>query len=88
MKTILTCLTRLEEKGLVSHGKQSRAYVFSPTKSEDEVSTWYLMDRYGAIIDRFGDLAVAVFVELIGDDPVRYRFLRELVRECDERGST
>jgi predicted transcriptional regulator len=88
MKTILTCLTRLEEKGLVSHGKLSRAYVFSPTKSEDEVSTWYLMDRYGAIIDRFGDLAVAVFVQLIGDDPVRYRFLSQLVGECDERGIT
>jgi BlaI family transcriptional regulator, penicillinase repressor len=85
-KTILTCLTRLEEKGLVSHSKDRRAYRFSPTKSADEVSAWYVGDRLQAIIDRFGDLAVAVFVKLVGEDPVRYRFLRQLVEGKDEGG--
>jgi predicted transcriptional regulator len=85
-KTILTCLTRLEEKGLVCHSKESRAFRFSPTKSEDEVSAWYVADRFQAIIDRFGDLAVAVFVKQIGEDPDRYRFLRQLVEENDEGG--
>jgi predicted transcriptional regulator len=85
-KTILTCLTRLEEKGLVCHSKESRAFRFSPTKSADEVSAWYIANRFQAIIDRFGDLAVAVFVKQIGDDPARYRFLRQLVEENDERG--
>jgi predicted transcriptional regulator len=27
-KTILTCLTRLEAKGLVSHARERRAYLF------------------------------------------------------------
>jgi BlaI family transcriptional regulator, penicillinase repressor len=85
-KTILTSLTRLEEKGLVSHSKESRTYLFSPTKSEREVAAWYLGDRFRTLIDRFGDLAVAVFVEQIGEDPMRYRFLRQLVEENDERG--
>jgi BlaI family transcriptional regulator, penicillinase repressor len=85
-KTILTCLTRLEEKGLVSHSKERRAFRFSPTKSEDEVSAWYVRTRFEAIIDRFGDLAVAVFVQQIFEDPGRYRFLRQLVEANDERG--
>jgi predicted transcriptional regulator len=85
-KTILTCLTRLEEKGLVSHSKERRAFRFAPTKSEDEVSAWYVRTRFEVIIDRFGDLAVAVFVQQIREDPGRYRFLRQLVEANDERG--
>jgi hypothetical protein len=60
--------------------------VFSPTKSADEVSAWYVGARFRDLIDRFGDLAVAVFVEQIGEDPIRYRFLRQLVEGNDERG--
>jgi predicted transcriptional regulator len=85
-KTILTCLSRLEAKGLVSHERESRAYLFSPTKSADEVSAWYVGGRFRELIDRFGDLAVAVFVEQIGEDPIRYRFLRQLVEAHDEGG--
>ncbi len=85
-KTILTCLTRLEAKGLVSHARASRAYLFSPTKSADEVSAWYLAGRFHELIHRFGDLAVAVFVQQVGEDSRRYEFLRQLVEGHDERG--
>lgn len=85
-KTILTCLTRLEAKGLVSHARERRAYLFSPTKSADEMSAWYVGGRFRELVDRFGDLAVAVFVEQIGEDPIRYQFLCQLVEGNDERG--
>jgi predicted transcriptional regulator len=85
-KTISTCLARLEAKGLVSHARKSRAYLFSPTKSVDEVSAWYIRGRFEDLINRFGDLAVAVFVAQIGEDPTRYRILRQLVEGNDEGG--
>jgi predicted transcriptional regulator len=85
-KTILTCLTRLEAKGLVSHLRERRAYLFFPTKSADEVSAWYVGGRLRELISRFGDLAVAVFVEQIGEDPIRYEFLRQLLEGNYERG--
>ena len=85
-KTILTCLARLEAKGLVSHARKSRAYLFPPTKSVDEVSAWYIRGRFEDLINRFGDLAVAVFVAQIGEDPTRYRILRQLVEGNDEGG--
>ena len=85
-KTILTCLTRLEAKGLVSHARERRAYLFWPTKSADEVSAWYVGGRFRELIDRFGDLAVAVFVEQVCEDPIRYQFLQQLVEGNDERG--
>ena len=83
-KTILTC--RHEAKGLVPHARERRAYLFWPTKSADEVSAWYIGGRFRELIDRFGDLAVAVFVEQVGEVPIRYQFLRQLVEGNDERG--
>ena len=75
-----------EAKGLVSHARERRAYLFSPTKSADEVSAWYAGGRFRELIDRFGDLAVAVFVEQVGEVPIRYQLLRQLVEGNDERG--
>lgn len=85
-KTILTCLTRLEEKGLVCHHKDSRAYRFIPTKSREEVAAWYLLKQFDAIIERFGDLAVAIFVQQVAADPDRFHLLRQMVEVNDARG--
>jgi predicted transcriptional regulator len=85
-KTTLTCLTRLEAKGLVSHIKSDRAFVFSATKTELELSKWFIGERFRPVIDRYGNLAVAVFVEQVGENPSRYRYLQEIVEGCDEGG--
>jgi predicted transcriptional regulator len=37
-KTILTCLTRLERKGLVFHTKESRSFRFFPALSAQETA--------------------------------------------------
>jgi predicted transcriptional regulator len=87
-KTTLTCLTRLEAKGLVSHSKAERAFLFSPTKTEVELSTWFIGERFRPIIDHYGNVAVAVFVSLIGENPVRFQHLRDLVEALDEGGSS
>ena len=70
----------------MSDAKEHRTNLYSPTKSADEVSAWYVGRRCRELIDRFGGLAVAVFGEKIGEDPIRYQFLGRLVEGNDERG--
>jgi predicted transcriptional regulator len=62
-KTILTCLTRLERKGLVFHTKESRSFRFFPALSAEETAAKFIGEEVTEILNRFGDLAVAVFVD-------------------------
>jgi predicted transcriptional regulator len=83
-KTILTCLTRLEAKGLVTHDRDGRAYRFSPTMSEVDTAAWYVGKRLSEIVERYDDLAVAVFVNRFCGDPYRRQLVRRLLEALDE----
>jgi|HubBroStandDraft_2_1064218.scaffolds.fasta_scaffold295558_2 predicted transcriptional regulator len=78
-KTVLTCLTRLESKGLVFHVKQNRSFRFYPALSEGQMEAKFVGEEIGEMINRFGDLAVAVFVDRLGKDPERLKHLREIL---------
>ena len=83
-KTILTCLTRLEAKGLVTHDKEGRAYRFSSAKNEMDTAAWYVGNRLSRIVERYDDLAVAVFVNRFCEDPYRRQLVRQLLEALDE----
>jgi predicted transcriptional regulator len=83
-KTILTCLTRLEAKGLVTHDREGRAYRFSPTMNEVDTAAWYIGKRLSEIVERYDDLAVAVFVNRFCEDPYRRQLVRRLLEALDE----
>lgn len=87
-KTILTCLTRLETKGLVTHTKLGRAFCFLPSMTEEEMDTWHIEQGMAAFIDRYGDLAVAVFAARICADPKHRLMVRRLLEAHDEGGRT
>jgi hypothetical protein len=52
---------------------------------EEVTAAKFVGDEMSEILDRFGDLAVAVFVERLGPDPERRRRLRQLLEGGDER---
>ena len=83
-KTILTCLTRLEAKGLVTHDRVGRAYRFSPTMNEVDTASWYIGKRLSEIVERYDELAVAVFVNRFCEDPYRRQLVRRLLEALDE----
>jgi|SRR5580658_3840475 predicted transcriptional regulator len=85
-KTVLTCLTRLEGKGLVAHHKEGRSYRFYATHTADETMAKYIGDEISQILTRFGDLAVAVLLDRLAQDPARLKHLRTLLEVEDERG--
>ena len=83
-KTILTCLTRLEAKGLVRHDKEGRAYRFAPAMNEVDMAAWFVGNRLSQLVERYDDLAVAVFVNRFCEDPYRRQLVRRLLEELDE----
>ena len=83
-KTILTCLTRLEAKGLVKHRREGRAFRFLPTMTEAETSAWHIGNQMSEIMDRYGDLGVTVFAERVCEDPNRRALVRQLLEAIDE----
>ena len=87
-KTVLTSLTRLEGKGLVTHAKEKRSFRFYPALTEAETMAKLVGDQLETLIDRFGDLTVTVFVQRLGGTPHRLRQLRELLEVADERRHT
>jgi predicted transcriptional regulator len=62
--TVMTVLTRLWEKGIVTREQNGRSYAYSPVISESDLSS----ERLGAILDSAADRrgALAGFVGRLG----------------------
>jgi predicted transcriptional regulator len=80
--TIMTILSRLHRKGLLTRERAGKTDVYSPVMTRDE----YLEARAGAeveaLVDEFGDVALAKFAEQVDRlDSARLRKLRQLARD-------
>jgi predicted transcriptional regulator len=72
--TVMTVMTRLTGKGLLSRSRSGRRFVYTPTAADTaEVAV-------RSVLDEFGDAALARFVERAELDPV----LRERLRRLTE----
>jgi predicted transcriptional regulator len=84
--TVLTVMSRLVDKGLLTQNKTGRAYLYRPVMSREA----YVAESAGQIIrslvEDFGDIALAQFSqELDGLDPDRLAALKALgERYADE----
>ncbi len=84
--TVLTFLTRLEQKGVVASDKRDTAYVYKPRISRQSVTT----SRIRALVDQLYDGAAApVLQHLIEHEhftPDEIAKLRKLIDDLDTRG--
>lgn len=84
--TIMTVMGRLAEKGWLTAEKQGRAYVYSATYSRDEAAATLAGGVVDSLLEDFGDVAVAQFVEALDRiDPEWLKRLAELAEEGEER---
>jgi predicted transcriptional regulator len=83
-KTVLTICTRLSEKGLLSHEKEGRAFRYYPTMSEPEFVEEQAFKATGALLSRFGDVALSTFVDQVAADPAQLSALRNLLDAGDD----
>jgi predicted transcriptional regulator len=80
-RTVLTILSRLEKKGWVFHEADGRAFRYTATKTEKEMTEIQAQREVSEVLEKFGNLAVAGFVELTVVDPAYLTRLEELLKE-------
>ena len=77
--TLLTVMTRLDGKGLLVRRRAGRLDVYSPALSREEYLAARAEAEVEALVEDFGDLALAHFARHIsGLDPERLEKLRRL----------
>jgi predicted transcriptional regulator len=77
--TLLTVMTRLDGKGLLVRRRAGRLDVYAPAMSRDAYLQARAEAEVAALVEDFGDLALAHFARHIGSlDPDRLEKLRRL----------
>jgi predicted transcriptional regulator len=83
-KTVLTICTRLSDKGILNHEKEGRAFRYYPTMSKSEFISDQASKATGALLSRFGDVALSTFVDQVAADPAQLEALRNLLDTGDD----
>jgi predicted transcriptional regulator len=79
--TVMTVMTRLDTKGMLSRRRKGRTDVYSSTISRAEYLEARAEAEVAAVIDEYGDLALAHFARQMAKlDPKRRAELRRLGR--------
>ena len=82
--TVMTMMNVLEEKGYLSKARVDRAYLYRPTRSQQQVLRQMVAD----FVDRvFDGAAASLFVHLAKDNRLskdERRSIRRMIEEMDE----
>ncbi|WP_190108177.1 BlaI/MecI/CopY family transcriptional regulator [Streptomyces cinnamoneus] len=77
--TVKTVMERLVVKGLLARRKEGRQYVYWPQQTRREVEQSVAAEQVRQVVDGFGDLAVANFVQTVSGDADRLAQVRALL---------
>lgn len=83
--TVKTVMERLVVKGLLARRKESRQYVYWPQQSRREVEHRVAAEQVRQVVDGFGDLAVANFVQAVSGDAEQLAQVRALLAGIADR---
>lgn len=84
--TVKTVMERMTGKGLLRRERVGRAYRYRPALARRDLEARVSRQLSQGLLDGFGDVAVAHFVDAVREDPAQMRRLRELLDELGERG--
>ncbi len=77
--TIMTTMGRLERKGLLVRRREGQTDIYTPTLDRDTYRTRRASAQVDALIDEFGDAALAHFAQQVDRlDPERREQLRRI----------
>jgi predicted transcriptional regulator len=83
-KTVLTICTRLNEKGLLTHEKEGRAFRYKPRLTRQEFFSEQASKAAELLLNRFGDYALSTFVDRVAVDPSQLSALQVLLNEAKD----
>jgi predicted transcriptional regulator len=79
--TYMTIMVRLASKGLLHRERDGKADSYWPRLTRDEFQRARAAQEVGALVDEFGEVALAHFAKEIEKlDPARLKALRQLAR--------
>jgi predicted transcriptional regulator len=78
-KTVLTICSRLSDKGILTHDKEGKAFRYRPMMTQSEFIAEQRAKATDALLNRFGDAALATFVEQVAANPDQLAELRSLL---------
>jgi predicted transcriptional regulator len=85
--TVMSVMARLASKGLLDRTRDGRAYRYRPTSDRDGFIAGRASQAARQLIDEYGDLAVAGFVQSIAGNPqLRDQVDRLLAEAEDDEG--
>ncbi|UQA94466.1 BlaI/MecI/CopY family transcriptional regulator [Streptomyces halobius] len=77
--TVKTVMERLAVKGMLDRRKEGRQYVYWPQQTRREVEQRVAAEQVRQVVDGFGDLAVANFVQAVSGDAGQLAQVRALL---------
>lgn len=84
--TIMTVMSRLAEKGILSRIKSGRLHQYSPAFTPEEFIRNKSSQAVKEVLDDFGDTAIAQFVDNIKLNPKSLNALKQFVEEVNREG--
>ena len=79
--TVLTVMGRLARKRLLSRELAGKTHVYRAAQTEEQFLRAAAANRVQALVDEFGDLAIAQFLTTVSDlSPERYEQLKRIAR--------
>jgi predicted transcriptional regulator len=82
--TVMTVMSRLHSKGILSRQKNGKSYVYSSCVSPDGLIERTSYKTVKTLLDHYGDLAMAQFVNIISHSPEQLARLKQLIRELED----
>ncbi|MCB9790177.1 BlaI/MecI/CopY family transcriptional regulator [Candidatus Nomurabacteria bacterium] len=83
--TIMTIMTTLYEKGFLERDQQGKGYTYSVKSTMEEYAKNRLSSHFDEILNNFGDIAVAQFVQSLGDDPKNMKILQDAINKAKNK---
>ena len=77
--TVMTIMSRLDAKGMLTRNRQGKSDLYRPVMSREQYMDSRAASEVEALVDQFGDVALAHFAERVERlDPRRLQALRDL----------
>ncbi len=79
--TIMTVLSRLSEKNILKRAKKGNTYFYSAKKKKEDYASKNLKELFLKLISSYKDLALAQFVDAMGENPEELKKLEEYIKK-------
>ena len=83
--TVMTVMSRLAKKGILSQEKKGNAYLYTSNWSREELLNYAIGKVMDGLLEDFEDVAVSKFVERMKDDTEDEDKLQELEKKVIKR---